>query len=340
MKSNKHIKLLIVSCGCLAVLILDSQTAINGARAGLEICLHTVLPSLFPFVFLSSMLVEALMSSNIKWLRDFSRIFRIPQGAEGILITGVLGGFPVGARCVDEAVREKRLENEDARRMLIICNAAGPAFIFGIGANIFQERWIPWLLWLIQLFSAFCMSKLLPPGNNRSIVNRECINQSIPERLRQSLKAMGEISAWIILMRVVFAILQKWLLWRFSKPFQVLLTGVLELSNGCISLKEIEKTGVRFILCSCFLAFGGLCVALQTSTAAASVDQRLYLPGKCVQALICFVVAYILQLLLFSSDQQMHLPWFFFLAVIMLTVIYTYSAIRKNSCGNLAFVDV
>jgi hypothetical protein len=150
---------------------------------------------------------------------------------------------------------------------------------------------------------------------------------------------MGEICAWIILMRVVFAILQKWLLWRFSKPFQVLLTGVLELSNGCISLKEIEKTGVRFILCSCFLAFGGLCVALQTSTAAASVDQRLYLPGKCVQALICFVVAYILQLLLFSSDQQMHLPWFF-LAVIMLTVIYTYSAIRKNSCGNLAFVDV
>ena len=339
MKSKKHKKLLIVLCGCLAVLILDSRTAIEGARAGLEICLHTVLPSLFPFVFLSSMLVEALISINIKWLRVFCRVFQMPQGSEGMLITGVLGGYPVGARCVGEAVREKRLESDDARRMLVFCNAAGPAFIFGIGANIFQERWIPWLLWLIQLFSAFCMSKLLPPGNNCPIVHRECINQSIPERLRQSLKAMGEISAWIILMRVVIAIVQKWLLWRFSKPFQVLLTGVLELSNGCISLKEIEKTGVRFILCSCFLAFGGLCVALQTSTAAASVDQRLYLPGKCVQALICFVVAYILQLLLFSSDQQMHLPCFF-LAVIMLTVIYTYSAIRKNSCGNLAFVDV
>jgi hypothetical protein len=339
MKSNKHKKLLIVLCGCLAVLILDSRTAIEGARAGLEICLHTVLPSLFPFVFLSSMLVEALISINVKWLRVFCRVFQMPQGSEGMLITGVLGGYPVGARCVGEAVREKRLESDDARRMLVFCNAAGPAFIFGIGANIFQERWIPWLLWLIQLFSAFCMSKLLPPGNNRPIVHRECINQSIPERLRQSLKAMGEISAWIILMRVVIAIVQKWLLCRFSKPFQALLTGVLELSNGCISLKEIEKTGVRFILCSCFLAFGGLCVALQTSTAAASVDQRLYLPGKCVQALICFAVAYILQLLLFSSDQQMHLPWFF-LAVIMLTVIYTYSAIRKNSCGNLAFVDV
>ena len=79
MKSNKHKKLLIVSCGCLAVLILDSRTAIEGARAGLEICLHTVLPSLFPFMFLSSMLVEALISTNIKWLRVFCRVFQMQQ---------------------------------------------------------------------------------------------------------------------------------------------------------------------------------------------------------------------------------------------------------------------
>ena len=340
MKSNKHIKRLIVSCGCLAVLILDSQTAIKGAREGLEICLHTVLPSLFPFVFLSSMLVETLISANIKWLRVFGRIFRIPQGAEGVLITGLLGGYPVGARCVGEAGREKRIENADARRMLVFCNAAGPGFIFGIGSNIFQERWIPWLLWLIQLFSALCMSRLLPSGSNRSVPREKCINQSMPERLRQSVKSMAEICAWIILMRVVIEIVQKWLLWRFSKPFQALLTGVLELSNGCISLIEIQNTGLRFVLCSFLLGFGGLCVALQTSTVATSVDQRMYLSGKCVQAVISFIISYVIQLLLFSIDQKIHLPWSFCLVLGAIIVVYTYSAIRKNSCGNLAFVDV
>ena len=56
MKSNMKIKQILPVAFALAMLILDSRTAIEGAKIGLETSLQTVLPSLFPFLFLSSLL--------------------------------------------------------------------------------------------------------------------------------------------------------------------------------------------------------------------------------------------------------------------------------------------
>ena len=53
--SNKSKTLLPAALG-LALLILDSRTAIEGAQAGVDVCIRSVLPTLFPFVFLSSAL--------------------------------------------------------------------------------------------------------------------------------------------------------------------------------------------------------------------------------------------------------------------------------------------
>lgn len=341
MKPNKNVKMLLVSATGLAVLLLDSKTAIDGARTGLEICLHTVLPSLFPFVFLSSILATSMISANIKWSSFFSRAFRIPQGAEGILMTGLIGGYPVGAKCIGEAVDDKRLIDADAQRMLVFCNAAGPAFIFGVTGALFQEAWVPWLLWLIHLCSAFCMARLLSANRSRSVLLKECRSTSIVERLRQSVKVMSEVCAWIILMRVVISFVQKWFMWYLNEPLQVFFSGLLELSNGCILLNKIQNTGLRFILSSVFLSFGGLCVTLQTYTTASSVDQRLYLPGKCVQAIISFVLSYTLQRFLFPNDQKIYFFWLPVLSLAVLLTVFTYSSFKnKNSCGNLVCVDV
>ena len=52
MEKRKWIVSLAAAAGIL-VLILDSRTALAGAAQGLSLCLKTVIPSLFPFIFLS-----------------------------------------------------------------------------------------------------------------------------------------------------------------------------------------------------------------------------------------------------------------------------------------------
>lgn len=335
MKSHRELKSIIPTALCLAVLILDGHTAIEGAREGLEVCLKTVLPSLFPFIFLSSMLTTWFSSGNRKGNNLLCRLYRIPMGSDGILLTGLLGGYPIGARCIGEAISSGQLSQSDGKKMLIFCNAAGPAFLFGITGSIFQEKWIPWCLWGIHLFSSLCMARLLQSSSEKFIAKNSTPTLSITQRLRQSVLVMGEICGWIILMRIAIAFLDKWCLMRLSQPLKIFATGIIELSNGCVSLSTIENTGLRFIICSTFLAFGGLCVALQTASAAPCVNQRMYLPGKFVQALISFIVAYTVQYITFDTDHKVHLPWLFYPSLLIMFLTFIYFRIKQKSCGIL-----
>ena len=52
----------------MLALILDGRTAIDGARQGIELCLRTVIPSLFPFFVLSILLTSSLLGmANLRF---------------------------------------------------------------------------------------------------------------------------------------------------------------------------------------------------------------------------------------------------------------------------------
>jgi len=340
MKLHKKFKTLIPAAFGIAVLILDGSTAINGARAGLEVCLRTVVPSLFPFLFLSSMLTSSLSTTNRRGKHIISRLYGIPQGGESILLTGLLGGYPVGAKCIGEAVSQGRLSCEDGKRMLVFCNAAGPAFLFGIAGSLFSQRWVPWCLWGVHLLSGLWVARILHQKTSDIIKPSSISTPSPIQQLRQSIRVMGEICGWIILMRTVITIAQKWCLWYLPNELQILFSGILELSNGCISLTQIENTGLRFLLCSVFLGFGGLCVALQTGSAASAVSQRAYLPGKFLQATISFIIAYIAQCVIFDTNDSVHMPWLFCLALLFFNTGYIYFRVKQKSGGILVNIGV
>ena len=48
----------------MLILILDPNTAVRSASDAIQLCLKTVVPSLFPFFVLSSMLTSALVGSH------------------------------------------------------------------------------------------------------------------------------------------------------------------------------------------------------------------------------------------------------------------------------------
>lgn len=225
--------------------------------------------------------------------------------------------------------------------MLVFCNAAGPAFLFGITGSLFSQRWVPWCLWGIQVFSALCMARLIPTQLTSSVQNTMAAKSTVTQKLRQSIQVMAEICGWIVLMRIVITVLQKWCLWYLPHTWQIFVSGILELSNGCISLNEITCTGLRFIFCSVFLGFGGLCVALQTGSAAPGVKQRGYLPGKLLQGWICFLISYSVQYLAFGKDERTSIPWpILIVALAFLGLLIIFKVKSKKSCGKSESVGV
>lgn len=319
------------SIGMLA-LILDSRTALNGASAGIELCLKTVVPSLFPFFILSILLTRAVTGTRIGFLRSVGKWCGIPVGAESILLVGFLGGYPVGAQCVSQAYAAGQLSKKDARRMLGFCSNAGPAFLFGMVGMLFNSKAAAFVLWGIHILSALLVGIILP--------GRECATSSaVPKKhvtmgqaLQQSVWIMANVCGWVVLFRVILSFADRWFLWFLPQAGRILFSGILELSNGCFDLTSIQDERMRFLLASVFLGFGGVCVGMQTVsvTGQAGLDTGAYFPGKVLQAAISALLAYPAAMFLFPGSARFS-PLFILTPLLITIAVLLLLKKRKNN---------
>lgn len=302
----------------MLILILDSKTALTGAAEGLDLCIKTVIPSLFPFVFLSNLLTLALSGISLPVMRPVRKLFSMPESTESLLIPAFLGGYPVGAQCIASAHASGALSRQSAENLLAFCSNPGPAFLFGMVGRFFPEGWMVWCLWGILIFSALLVSAVFP-----------CAESAGPSRLNPSggtgsiktaVTVMGSICGWVILFRVLIAFLDRWCLWLIPDPLRLVLIGMLELTNGCCGLDEIGSIPLRFALAAGFLSFGGLCVTMQTVSVTRGLSLRKYLIGKLLHTILCAALAF-----------SVFNPVVFFAACTSLFLLFLPTKIRKKS---------
>ena len=125
-----------------AALLLFPDVSAAAAREGVALCLQTVLPSLFPFFVLSSLLVQSdvprLLSRAMAGV--MYPLFGVSGAGASALILGLLGGYPVGARTVAELYGRGEIAREEAEQLLAFCNNSGPGFFLGVcGTAVLRE---------------------------------------------------------------------------------------------------------------------------------------------------------------------------------------------------------
>ena len=93
--------------------------------------------------------------------------------------------------------------------------------------------------------------------------------------------------------RVILGFTEHWFLWLLPPVFQTVITGILELTNGCLSLAQIESVPLRFLLAAGFLSFGGICVAMQTDSVIGELSLRKYCIGKLLQTILSIAMSFV-----------------------------------------------
>lgn len=282
----------LVAAAGLLVLIIDSRLALEGAGAGVDLCIRTVIPSLFPFFVLTGVLTKFLQKSDARWIYVLAAALGISPGAAPALIPGFLGGYPVGAKCIGDMYAEKQISKKEAERMLAFCSNAGPSFLFGMVSVFFPNVKMVWFLWLIQISGAALTALAFPRSVDENTLPRKIgWEKERPDVVWSAIRAMGTVCGWIILFRTILTFLNAWLLWLFPAWVRVLVIGILELSNGCCELMQITDVKLRFIICACMLSQGGLCVFLQTMSVTKGLSLKGYFLGKTVQTVFCFLLS-------------------------------------------------
>lgn len=334
MKSIKRICAAVISVSALFLLIVNPKCAAAGATDGIDVCMKVIIPSLFPFIIVTTYLKEALSDFRIPGITFIGEQLHIPSGGESILLLGLLGGYPIGAKLVYDLYRSNTINKRTAQILLGYCNNAGPAFIFGIAANAFTRPIIPFMIWFIHIFSAVTTGFLLPkPKEAKNIPyrssDRSITHISITQAVKNSISACASISGWIIVFKILLNYLKFWLASVFESTIGILIVGLLELSNGCIAAMQLPDPAIRFVMLSVFFSFGGICVLLQTVSVTDTLGAGLYIYGKIIQTSLSLICSIIVAPIVFTN-RVISRPIACIIAITAAVIIYFSAGLAKK----------
>ena len=323
---------------CVLVLVLDAKIVQESAQEAIELCIKTVIPALFPFFLVTYLLVNCLLNSSSTRPGLLGKVFCMPVSVERLPVIGILGGYPTGAIAIHQAWKCGAIADADARRMLCFCNNAGPALIFGICSAYFSSIWYGVAIWLIQILSAAFIGLLLrAPVRLKKQYHNISSNLSITGAMEKGLRSICSVCGWVILFRVIISVIDRWIPNSMDSQWHIMLAGVMELSNGCTQLGSVHPIGMRFILATAFLSFGGFCVTMQTASAVKDLGLGSYLHWKLAQSIFAVFLSTVLQPFVFSKQERVpNFIWIAAISGITIILIVTIAVILKKT---VAFRD-
>ena len=145
-KRLKTLQILLSAFGAAAFgggILIAPQAASQGVRDGLTLCGQVVIPSLFPFLALSSFLVQSGLAQRAGHLLEpiTKLLFRLPGAAGSAILMSLIGGYPVGARMTVQLLDAALITQKQAQRMLFFCVNSGPAFLISaVGSAMLRSR--------------------------------------------------------------------------------------------------------------------------------------------------------------------------------------------------------
>ena len=127
----------------LAVMFFTSPDIVSDSmRTGLTLCAQTIIPSLFPFMILSELIVQGGLGVEACRLfgKPLGRMFGISVHAVCPLLLGFFCGFPIGASSAVTLYRSGVLSRDEFERVMLFCNQSSPAFLLtAVGLSLWSN---------------------------------------------------------------------------------------------------------------------------------------------------------------------------------------------------------
>ena len=187
-----------------------------------------------------------------------------------VIVLGLLGGYPLGAKTATQLVDRGLLTRVQAQRLQLFCVNAGPAYLIGaIGSGLLGNRRAGVVLFVsmavASLLIGLCTRALAAPHEGISLplpaveaTRPTSFDVKLLHAVTQATKAILAVCAWVVLFSTIAALLQRlpMNLWGALPMLNVL----LEVSSGAVAV--VRANIALPVLCAA-LSWGGLSVHCQ-----------------------------------------------------------------------------
>lgn len=300
---------------CLFFLIfsvLFPQRAVTSATSGIRLWFQILLPSLFPSMVLSGILVSSgFLDSFFYFLKKlWHSLFALTPFGIYAFFFGILCGFPMGAKTTVDLYQSHKISKQEAYYLLTFSAFPSPSFLTAYLSLVILNHTVSnVLIFIILLLSNFFTSlffrKIYSFSTSTSITFQKKKTSSpsfakvLDVSIMNSLISITKLGGYILLFSVIQGFLQS--LFPSQDLFSLILSGITEFSTGLACLKNATLPFfVTFPLAMSFTSFGGLCVLAQTSCVLSETDLSLspYLAGRLVCCLITFGLSFLFVILI------------------------------------------
>lgn len=297
-----------------ALILLYPKQSFAYAANGLQLWFDRMVPTLFPFMLLSTVMIRQNLAESFAGLLYpvAGRLYRMSRSCVYCLILGFLCGFPMGARTIAEMYERGQLNRKEAEFLLAFCNNIGPVYyitfflpVTGLLPNspdtggfltvmllLLGMYGIPLIYGILIRFTGFG----LPKGqfqrvyDGKSVRPQESFQQSLDYAMQGAITGITTLGGYMILFNLLN--LLPYALFRlFSLPepayFSSIAGCMLEITGGIMRLSDSAPLAALLLL-----PIGGLSCLAQTRSMIQNTDLSMgrYLLHKTVQT--CMTAGY------------------------------------------------
>lgn len=259
---------------CFIIMFAYSEIAIQCARNALALCAKIIIPSLYPFVIISEIIVHSGLGDIIgKPLNKiFNKLFGISSPSVCAVILGALCGFPIGTKVVLSLLDSGSIDKSEAEHLISFCNNPSSSFLINIvGISLYSRSTVGVILYCATLANSaligIIFNKIKPVKKNehgyysRNILSNTSI---VTSAVSNSIPSILSICSYIIFFSVIMGCIEKIMSYiHLPKVLAVCVYGLIEMTGGVTHSAALGNNFFGLCLTAFFIGWSGLSVHCQ-----------------------------------------------------------------------------
>ncbi len=283
-------------CSAAFILLKFSAYSASGVKKGIDICMNSLIPSLYPFMILTNYYALSELSDfNVRLINKLcSVLFRLPGCSAAVILFSFVGGLPVGAKMSAGLYERGLISKEQCRRMMCFCVNPGPAFVISaVGMNMLGSEATGVIIYVSLILSSVAMgiaSRFFTTENESYInyayiENREDYGSPLEKAVIRSSKSIFSICAWVVAFSCLNEITANL---NINESLRLFILCTSEMTNGC--LKASESFSAPIV--AAVIGFSGFCGHLQLigEINKVKLKYKYFLVGRIINSGLCAVI--------------------------------------------------